>query len=279
MTKRSRSKADEEPSRQDSTLAKNGSRAAYETFLQHAVGLDRNDVVPMRGDLTVVEELVQSGLASVLAHADTVAAELPAVRVDELKQLVDIVGALRFANDEIERLSLDAKQLGKLLDRGRTLRKRLMRAAREVGEAGDLPNLENEVPSGKSPSDVAEACGRLAERLQDHARKRKKEGVISINKLTEARDTAVKLRDMAPAVTESSDAAIARATDMRDRFWAFLIQRYDRLWRVGAYLFGPEVDHHVPNLRALGPKGLAKAKWRDRNDFSGQSHRASASSS
>jgi len=43
-------------------------------------------------------------------------------------------------------------------------------------------------------------------------------------------------------------AEMKETIDLRNRFWTVLRNRHQLLWRVGAWLFGPEVDEKVPPL-------------------------------
>ena len=64
--------------------------------------------------------------------------------------------------------------------------------------------------------------------------------------------TAAVAADDAPSAAE-----LALAT--RDRLWTLLRQRYEALWRVGAYLFGRNVDERVPPLGKKAKKVGKKA--------------------
>jgi hypothetical protein len=48
--------------------------------------------------------------------------------------------------------------------------------------------------------------------------------------------------------SEGEGPSLLRVIEMRDRFWTLLSQRYDVLWRCGAWLYGRAVDERVPPL-------------------------------
>lgn len=51
---------------------------------------------------------------------------------------------------------------------------------------------------------------------------------------------------------DSSLPSLTEATELRDRFWTLLLQRHKALWRCGAWIYGQEVDSHVPPLQPRG---------------------------
>jgi hypothetical protein len=57
---------------------------------------------------------------------------------------------------------------------------------------------------------------------------------------------------------DDAPSAAELAIGVRDRLWTLLGQRYDALWRVGAYLFGQGVDDRVPPLGKKRKKGKKK---------------------
>ena len=46
----------------------------------------------------------------------------------------------------------------------------------------------------------------------------------------------------------AAPSSLVKAVEIRDRFWTLLHQRYDLLWRCGAWLYGRAVDERVPPL-------------------------------
>ena len=60
---------------------------------------------------------------------------------------------------------------------------------------------------------------------------------------------------------EKGNASAMSATEARDRLWTLLCQRHERLWAVGAYVFGYAVAEMVPGLVSpLSRKKSAKSK-------------------
>src|SRR5262245_29330200 len=78
-----------------------GSRDAYDTFSRDVRHLDRRELLRMRGDSRVAFSAVERGLSQVMAQSATVVAELPAVRLDELVELLELSRALVFAADQV----------------------------------------------------------------------------------------------------------------------------------------------------------------------------------
>ena len=249
-----------------------GSEAAYQRFVEAARGLDRRDLVRMRGDAGLAYRNAQRALEMLVKRQATIDGELPRLPVRELVQIPEIAQAVLFAEEEVERAERKSEELEKLMRRARKLRKRLLRWADDVlgGDGSALAMVRR----GDGAADTAEDCVALARLLAPHVeavedRKKKKQkkgkGRLSAKKLAEAAEIGAELaRRLRPGDRPGhGDEApdVQEALEMRDRLWTLLNERYVDLWRVGAYLFGPEVDDRLPSLqsRRQARKGIAKA--------------------
>jgi hypothetical protein len=249
-----------------------GSEAAYQRFVEAARGLDRRDLVRMRGDASLAYRNAQRALEMLTQRQATIDGELPRLPVRELVQVPEIAQAVIYAEDEVERAERNADELEKLMSRARKLRKRLLRWADDL-LTGDGGSALAQVRRGDSAADTAEDCVALARLLAPHVeadggrKNKKKKGKkrLSAKKLAEAAEIGAELaRRLRPGDRPGNGGAtpdVREAVEMRDRLWTLLNERYIDLWRAGAYLFGPEVDDRLPSLqsRRAARKGVAKA--------------------
>lgn len=60
--------------------------------------------------------------------------------------------------------------------------------------------------------------------------------------------------------SNAKTGAAADAADRRDRLWTLATRLSDRLWSVGALVFGRAVDEHVPALQATRRKSTAETR-------------------
>jgi hypothetical protein len=116
------------------------------------------------------------------------------------------------------------------------------------------------VRGGDAPADIAEDCVTLARTLAPHvdtarrlAGKSKKKRAPSAKKLAAAAELGGELAraldaGAGPARGSNGAPTLDDAKELRDRFWTLLLQRYQDVWRVGAYLFGRAVDERLPKL-------------------------------
>src|SRR5262249_18499897 len=151
--------------------------------------------------------------------------------------------------------------------RARKLRKHLTRSAAVLVETGTLQRSELDHLCGKKDAgSVASDCVKLAIMLRPHA-------AVMQGNLTELDEAALLGTDfghpsgpeLSGTVSPTRDGNGAPGStsprEMRDRLWTLLCIRHDRLWRVGAYLFGRKLaDRRVPPLGSPVKKEKKKKK-------------------
>src|SRR5215212_11659694 len=73
-----------------STAEPHGSESAYQRFVEAARGLDRRDLVRMRGDAALAYENAHRALETLTARQATIDGELPRLPIRELVQVPEI---------------------------------------------------------------------------------------------------------------------------------------------------------------------------------------------
>lgn len=231
-----------------------GSEAAYQKLLTVAEAIAARDVSPLRADVTVAGHNANLGVAAVLEHRSTIAEHLPKLKLSEISDIPSIVSAFSFAALRVDHLIVPDSGIAELLRKARTSRRLLLSAAHALVEAGVFDRkVVQKIDEGRGPLDVADDNIALAALFGKEARKLKGKTTITAAQVKEAAEIGTQLRSaLKPkkaVKTSAPNAELARATDIRDRFWTLLVQRYGIAWRAGAYLFGKEVHDRVPPLQ------------------------------
>jgi hypothetical protein len=246
-----------------------GFGAAFERFRAEAEAVADRDVVPLRSSLPLALHNARLGLALLTnAGGEDAIAELPGVKLAELRTVPDLIGAALLADRQIER-SGKQDDLPALLAEARGLRRRLLAAAESLAVSNRLRERDvAKIRPGSSVLDAAADCVALAALYQ------KQPAVL--------RETPLKMADIKRAGElgtrlltrlkprfgrRAQDLDRQAATALRDKFWTLAVARYRDAWRVAAFLLGPEIEGSWPALQArVGRKAKTKTETKTSGD-------------
>ncbi|MDI3291572.1 hypothetical protein [Polyangium sp. 15x6] len=232
-----------------------GSQKAYDDFLPAAQDLPEADVRTFRADASLAYHNVKSGLDAIAPHTARIAEELPKVDVAELQKLDDLALAVIYAAAQVDRSSDGSTPA--LMEQARVLRDVFIKSADALAAAGILPaRAVEKIRAGKGGIDLAQDCVDLAALFTKHAKDIKGKTAVTAANIKEAATVGTDLlKRLKPKGTKSKDPALD-SVNARDRLWTLLGQRHRELRRVGMWLWGDEVDQHVPPLqsRTLAPR-------------------------
>src|SRR5262249_3698966 len=156
------------------------------------------------------------------------------VDAEALRALPDLAKAVAFATQNRKRPKLDGA--APLEKRARALRKLLFKSASALVEAGVFPQGElGRLSPDKGAEAVANDCVRLAALFHANAAVLQGKTVITAEQTREAVEIGAELKRRHDAEQRASSTD---AKKLRDRLWTLFVERHERLWRVGAYLFG-----------------------------------------
>ncbi|RKH90688.1 hypothetical protein D7Y21_05535 [Corallococcus sp. AB045] len=245
-----------------------GSEPGYDVFLAPARALE-GPVEECRSNIALAFHNTKRGVESVLAREVEVAA-LPGVNVEELRELPLLAQGLAWAALRVQR-DMRASSFGALFDRAQQLRRKLLKTAEALAEASFLAATDVAAAHGEGHRDVVGDCLGLVALFRRHEEKLAGRSPVSPEDVNEVERVAQQLRALlaAPGEAREDDSSplLFEATETRDRFWTLLTRRHDVLWRCGAWLFGRDVDMHVPPLlarhplvRAVEPTSIERAK-------------------
>jgi len=233
-----------------SELESVGSQAAYDAFLAAAKLLDPSVIEECCADVVLAYHSVSRGVENVLGSGAVVVGKLPDVNVVELSLLPRLAQGLVFAALQVHR-ELRGTPFGVSFERAQVLRRKLRKAADALAEAGLLADADIDEVRLQVRQDVLEDCLALAALFRRNEGRITGRSPISPADLREAEQVADKLRAMLGQQGDAGDGgapSLVKVIEMRDRFWTLLFQRYDVLWRCGAWLYGRAVDERVPPL-------------------------------
>ena len=227
--------------------------ATLARFLHEARAFDASQVRPLRADPRVVQHNVGLGVASVMEWAEHVREHLPHVDLDELRSLPDLALCLGHAAQEAAGDGPEAAETRELLAEAHELRRVLMAAALALVEAGVLASRDVAKLHGKHGAvDAGADCHALAALFEKRAEDVEGNTPIEADQVARAAEVGAALRTLwkPRAGARKPGASGVSAIEARDRLWTLLVTRHERLWAVGAYVYGHAVDEHVPPLAA-----------------------------
>lgn len=237
-----------------------GSQPGYDAYLAPARALE-GAVEECRSNIALAFHNTKRGVDSVLARNEELAT-LPGVNVEELRGLPLLAQGLAFAALQVQR-DMRASTFGGLFERAQHLRRKLLKTAEALAEAAFLDAAEVEASRSDGHRDVVGDCLGLVALFQRHEAKLTGRSPVTPEDVQEVERVAVQLRALlaAPGEARENEASplFFEASETRDRFWTLLTRRHDVLWRCGAWLFGRDVDIHVPPLQARHPLVRADA--------------------
>jgi hypothetical protein len=233
------------------TLALEGisSQSAYEAFLSAAKALEPGFIEECCADIVLTYHGVSHAVEQVLGGGAQSVSGLPHVDVGELSLLPRLVQGLAFAALRVER-EREAASFGSLFERAQQVRRRLRKAADAFAEAHLLPDADIDEVWLHARQDVLEDCLSLVALFRRNAARIAGRSPVSPDEVDAAEQLVGQVRMVLgqPGGARQEENPLLRAIDMRDRFWTLLNQRYDVLWRCGAWLYGRAVVDRVPPL-------------------------------
>jgi hypothetical protein len=203
----------------------------------------------------------QRGVAALMARRAEVLA-MPGISIEQIESLSDLGQALQYANGRIERLVPITGEVKALLTAASKLRANLLAKADVLVIDGIVPAATVAgIRKGHGPGDTAGDCIALAALFHEHAGALAGHVTVSAADIQAANDTGAKLlAALHPeAARRVPDKDLTAAVDARDRLWTLFEQTWEQqVWRPGAWLFGRDVDQHVPPLGARTHRRAAK---------------------
>jgi hypothetical protein len=229
------------------------SKKAYDRFLSAARAVDAGAVEECRANVALAYYSAKRGLES-LRSQEAALSRLPQVKLEDLQTLPQLAQGLAFAVLQWPR-HLESASFAALFEQAQRSRRKLLSAADALAEAGLLADADADAVRHLSRHDVIGTCMAFCELLRRNEARIQGRSPVTAAELEEAEQAVTKLRELLAPSGELLERltlpSLVEATQVRDRFWTLLKQRHDLLWRCGAWLYGQQVDEHVPPLQAV----------------------------
>ena len=239
-----------------------GSEAEFKRFLEVAATLSAAELFTCRADGSLIYHNAVRGVEAVKARSQEIAEHLPKVNLAELLEIPSIGLGLIFAISAYHNLLKDQSIIKPLLRKARGLRHILITALDATAAAGLISSeAVAKIRAGKGPIDTAQDCVDTAALLRANAAALSGKTAVTAEQIKEASEIGTQLLTLlkpAAAVREKEPVpGAAQAAEHRDRLYTLLVGRHARLTKVGGYLWGREVNDHVPPLhtRVVAKKG------------------------
>lgn len=247
----------------DSALELEGSEHFFNVYLKAAEAIPEARVTALRGSVPLFVHNLGIGLSAVLPRKEEAQRLLPNEDWKAIEELPNLSRALIFANARIQTQE-DNTQLHADVKEALDLRRVMLSAAGTLAEAKVFKSADvAEIRKGHGLLDAANDCVSLADLFNRHPGSREMTPVTQAQ-VDRAAALGVSLQTRLKPVQAKEKKPLApnmkRAAEQRDRMWTLLDARHERLWVVGAVLFGRAVNEHVPGLKARAANVSAKRK-------------------
>lgn len=229
------------------------SQETYNQILPQAMAIPEAEVLDFRTDASLAYHNVKEGAEAVLPHKDAVSAASPLTNWDEIRDAPKVGEALMFADVLVNQTSGSPGISPERISRAYELRRILMAAAEALAEAGLLPSDRvKRIRAGRGKIDAATDCVGLVALLREYWEEIKTKTAVTEADLREAELVGTELLQQLKPARARRDQKVtdaeAQALEARDRIWTLLVRRHEQIWKIGALIWGRDVDDHVPSL-------------------------------
>ncbi len=249
-----------------------GFEASYQRFEADAKGIAAADVQPLNCNAMVCFHNARSGAMAVLAERARIEADPDAPKVDfaRIEATVRVgeaavFAARRAANTVAAKGDVQAKT-SKMFEVRDTLAASAVAAVKAKLVKGEEADAIAVILKGRGPIDGAQDCIDLASWFRRNASALRGRTAITTADLEAAeRLGAELLHVLSPAGVEVAveaelNAVATEAASMRDRMATLLARHHAYVARVGGWLWGHDLEAHVPLLRSravTSPRAVA----------------------
>ncbi len=221
-----------------------GTLADYQRYAPLAEKIEARDVVVMRADPNLAYHNVEAGVALLAPLEAQVKSDLPKEKFAELLETKAIaLGLAYIANAADVAPDGSTGEIGKLLAEASALRAVLMPAAEAAAASGLVDGREvKNIKAGRGKLDLAKDNVALAALFRTSAAALRGKTAVTPQQVARAEEVGTALVALIKpkgTVKRTKKGAKADLADARNRMWTLLLNRYERVERVIAYLLGP----------------------------------------
>jgi hypothetical protein len=230
-----------------------GSEAAFARYLPLAQALPVAEIIPYRLDPVLAYHNVQTAISALTPHRAALEAALPLLDHKALFDSTALAQAVVFAATQVAGKSKSLGETRALLTEAGTLRALLLSTADALARAGTLKmQAVDKIRAGSGPIDQAQDLVELAALFGKSAQAMKDQRLVRAEQLERASELGtILLGRIRPGRARKKEPERADAAQVaaRDQLASLLCQRYREVRKAGYYLWGDELDSHVPALQ------------------------------
>ena len=220
---------------------------------REALTLSDASIDQVRLPLEIVRHNAAIGSKAILDNREVIQALVKKPNFAEVERLVSLVDATIGASRNAKTIEAEATTFEADLKQLFPLRKVLLSGAEAAEAAGLVPTKEVEaIRVGRGKLDAADDLIALASLFTKHAKKLKGKTAITPANLQNAKALGLRLKaKLKPDAVKSKkvrDAGQVDAADLRDRLYTMVLNAHEVAWKLGAMVWGKDVDKHVPPL-------------------------------
>jgi hypothetical protein len=238
-----------------STAEELSSNEAFDRFLPLGRALAEDAILDFRADPQLAYHNLTRGVRNVLAERRRIVSELPMVDLAALGELPQLGQGVIFAALRADVPPRSTGEIGELLKVAYPLRRKLLRAALLLAEDDLIPQgALRKIKKGQGPLNAAHDCVQLAALFERHAARVAGKSSVTEEEVRRAGAVGSRLgtliRPRGASRRKRRPAEFVQAVEDRNRLWTLLVERHETLWKVGAWLWGRQVDTYVPPLQS-----------------------------
>nr|HEX4313817.1 hypothetical protein [Kofleriaceae bacterium] len=240
-------------------IAASDLEATFQRYLARAMQIPDDQIRTPRSNFSNVVHNAAAGLDALAPHHDAIA-KLPDITVADIEEVREISKAYLFAVTRAQRTAPIVGDLRARIREAHKLRAAFVAKFEVLVLDGVVPASEVAgIRRGHGPIDAAGDCIALATLVHKHATAIAGHLKIDPADVLRASELGSQLlAELRSATAPAKRKPTAADIDARDRLWTLLETTWQqRVWRAGAWVFGHDVDDHIP---ALGSRRVSKSK-------------------
>ena len=220
---------------------------------REALALDAASVSVLRSQLDIARHNAALGAKAVLDNRELIVTLVKKPNFAEVERMVSLVDATIGASRNAKTTEAQASTFEADLEQLYPVRKKLLSGAEAAEASGLVPAKEVEaIRVGRGKLDAADDLISLASLFTKHAKKLEGKTAITLDDLQQAKALGLRLKArLKPDAVKSKkakDAGQVDAADLLDRLYTMVLNAHEVTWKLGAMVWGKDVDKHVPPL-------------------------------
>ena len=240
-------------------IAEPEAEANFHHYLTIALQIPADQVRSARVNFTNVVQNAGTGVNAVAPYRDQIA-KIPGVSLDQIDAIDKIGRAYQFAVTQVDRAEPIPSDIRERLAKAVKLRAMLFAKVEVLVLDGIIPESEvANIRKGRGPIAIAGDCVALVALIRKYGGAIDGHVKIAPADLQIASDLGAQLlTELRSATAPARTKQVQEDVDARDRLWTLLYQTWEQhVWRAGAWVFGRDVDDHVP---PLGSRRVSKSE-------------------